>query len=142
MSGEDGGPSKVRVEIFGEEYVIRTDMDEEYTRECARYVDEAIQDAHLGLHVSEPHRAAILAALQITDRFFRARRAREEQSRRLAARVAELRSRLADALEAAGAGDGAPAEAEPAAASEGSSRPASAERAGGEESHHGAPEAG
>lgn len=101
MSAEDGGSAKVRVEIFGEEYVIRSEMDEEYTRECARYVDEAIQDAHLGLHVSEPHRAAILAALQITDELFRTRKAREEESERIAQRLSEIRSRLAEAAERA-----------------------------------------
>ena len=33
----------VRVTIFGEEYAIRTDAPQEYTLECARYVDEAVQ---------------------------------------------------------------------------------------------------
>jgi cell division protein ZapA len=63
----------VRVTIFGEDYQIRTDLGEEYTKGCAEYVDAAIQEAHVGGHVAEPHRAAILAALKITDELFRAR---------------------------------------------------------------------
>ena len=35
----------VRVTIFGEDYQIRTDLGEEYTKECAEYVDDAIQEA-------------------------------------------------------------------------------------------------
>ena len=57
----------VRVTIFGEEYAIRTDAPEEYTLECARYVDDAVQQAHVRGQVAEPHRAAVLAALGAPD---------------------------------------------------------------------------
>lgn len=96
MSG-DGGP--VRVEIFGEEYTIRSEMDPEYTRACARLVDEAIQEAHVGSHVSEPHRAAILAALEITDRLFRAEAERDELREELTERLGRLRREVEGALE-------------------------------------------
>ena len=84
----------VRVTIFGEDYQIRTDLGEEYTRECARYVDEAIQEAHVGGHVTEPHKAAILAALKITDEMFRARAEAAGLTETVRERVAELASRL------------------------------------------------
>jgi cell division protein ZapA len=93
------GTQSVRVEIFGEEYVIRTDMDEEYTRRCAEFVDEAIRDAHLDLHVSEPHKAAILAALHITDRYFRLRKEKEREQDAIHMRLNELRSRISSAVE-------------------------------------------
>lgn len=97
--GSEGAVSSVRVEIFGEEYVIRTDMDEEYTRRCAEYVDQAIQDAHLGLHVSEPHKAAILAALQITDQLFQLRRHTERKRQDITFRISELTDRISSAIE-------------------------------------------
>jgi cell division protein ZapA len=71
---EGSAKATVRVTIFGEEYAIRSDAPEEYTLECARYVDEAVQNAHVQGQVAEPHRAAVLAALQITDELFRSRR--------------------------------------------------------------------
>ncbi len=90
----------VRVTIFGEDYQIRTDLGEEYTRECATYVDDAIQDAHVGGHVAEPHRAAILAALKITDEMFRARAEAAGLTERVRQRVEELTERLERMVEA------------------------------------------
>lgn len=93
------GKQPVRVTIFGEEYTLRSEMDPEYTRECARHVDEAIQEAHVGSHVSEPHRAAILAALEITDRLFRVRAERDELREEVSERVGRLRREVEEALE-------------------------------------------
>mgnify|MGYP006277725897 CR=1 FL=1 len=97
MSGDDGGP--VRVEIFGEEYTIRSEVDEEHTRACARHVDEAIREAHLQSHVSEPHKAAILAALEITDELLRTRAERDELREGVEARLRSLRREVESALE-------------------------------------------
>lgn len=95
----DDAPEPVTVTIFGEEYSIRSEMDAEYTRACARHVDEAIQAAHVKSHVSEPHRAAILAALEITDELFRTRSERDELRRDVARRATRLRERVEEALE-------------------------------------------
>ncbi len=84
----------VRVTIFGEDYQIRTDLGQEYTKGCAEYVDDAIQEAHVGGHVAEPHRAAILAALKITDELFRARAKTEGLGEKVQERVDELAGRL------------------------------------------------
>lgn len=84
----------VRVTIFGEEYAIRTDAPQEYTLECARYVDDAVQQAHVRGQVAEPHRAAVLAALQITDELFRTRRELTEHSDGVLERVTVLRERV------------------------------------------------
>lgn len=89
--------STVRVTIFGEEYAIRSDMDSEYTLSCARYVDDAMQEAHVKGKVAEPHRAAVLAALQITDELFRERRATSAQSGGVLERLQTLRARVDDA---------------------------------------------
>ncbi len=98
----------VRVTIFGEDYQIRTDLGEEYTKECARYVDDAIQEAHVGGHVAEPHKAAILAALKITDEMFRARAEAAGLAETVRGRVVELASRLEGAT--AGGGEAGNAE--------------------------------
>lgn len=95
----DGSREAVTVTIFGEEYTIRSEMDEAYTRACARHVDEAIQSAHVKSHVSEPHKAAILAALEITDELFRTRSERDDLRRRVAEGASEMRERVEAALE-------------------------------------------
>jgi len=94
----------VRVMIFGEEYQIRTDLGEDYTRECAKYVDDAIQEAHVGGHIVEPHRAAILAALKITDELFKTRREVDGLSDTVQSRIEELAAQLESVASAANNG--------------------------------------
>lgn len=88
----------VRVTIFGEEYAIRSEKGEEYTRACAKHVDDLVRDAHLRTRVPEPHKAAVLAAMQITDELFRSRTAQQAQERLVAERLAGLRARVDAAL--------------------------------------------
>ena len=111
MTARDDAPA-VRVMIFGEEYQIRTDRPEAHTRACAKYVDDLIQRAHVG-GVAETHRAAVLAALQITDELFEERREGEalgqaveqgltEPAERLEAMVGAATESGASSNEAAG----------------------------------------
>jgi cell division protein ZapA len=93
MSGKDNS-SLVRVTIFGEEYQIRTDLDKDYTLGCAKYVDDAIQEAHVRGHIAEPHRAAILAALKITDELFKSRGDVDELNEVIQTRIAEFSEQL------------------------------------------------
>ncbi|MDB4951140.1 MAG: hypothetical protein JWM27_3789 [Gemmatimonadetes bacterium] len=88
--------NKVTVEIAGESHVLRSDAPPEYTRTVAAHVDATIRALPGGL---EPHRAATLAALSITDELFRAR----EELRSLREEAARRTTAVADALaEAAG----------------------------------------
>ncbi len=96
----DGEPRAVKVTVFGEDYFIRTELGEEYTRACARYVDEAIQEAHIRGHVSEPHKAAILAAMKITDELFRARDRAETIEEAVQERLGVLAERVEAVLDA------------------------------------------
>lgn len=63
----------VKVQIVGEEYTIRSDASPEHTRAVAQHVDQAIKRVLNTTPVVETHKAAILAALQITDELFRTR---------------------------------------------------------------------
>ena len=76
----------VKVSIVGEEYTLRTDAPPEHTQAVAAYVDQAIRKILGGSNIVESHKAAILAALQITDELFKAR----EQSAELAASTRRL----------------------------------------------------
>lgn len=86
----------VTVEIAGQKHVLRSDVPAEYTRSVAAHVDATIR-ALPGTRTLEPHRAAILAALSITDELFRVR----EDLARLRAEVDRRAERFADALESA-----------------------------------------
>ena len=65
--------SSVTVRIAGEEHVIRASAEPEYTRACARFVDERIMEVREQAGLIEGHKAAILAAMSIADEFFQAR---------------------------------------------------------------------
>lgn len=94
----DEAKSTVRVTIFGDEYAIRSELGEDYTLRCAQHVDDAIQEAHVGGHVAESHKAAILAAMGITDALFRCRRESERRTGLAAERLEALRARVESAL--------------------------------------------
>ena len=79
----------VKVRIMGEEYTLRTEASPEHTRVVAEHVDRTIRAILSGSSTMETHKAAILAALQITDDLFRERGAREELT-------AEMRQLAAD----------------------------------------------
>lgn len=80
----------VRVVIGGEEYTVRSELPPEYTREVAAYLDAALKRVRDSLPAVETHKAAILAALAITDELFQARRADREAADRMAALADEL----------------------------------------------------
>ncbi len=83
----------VRVQIVGEEYTIKSDASMEHTKAVAQHVDQAIKRVLHGGSVVETQKAAILAALQITDELFRERDARlmlDEEMRSLGAEIVRL----------------------------------------------------
>jgi cell division protein ZapA len=81
----------VRVRIQGEEYTLRTDEDPDHVVEVATYLDRAIQRAAEGGSVIESSRAAILAALQITDELFKVREQMNESEQAMKALSSEIR---------------------------------------------------
>ncbi|MGE5091918.1 MAG: cell division protein ZapA [Bacillota bacterium] len=80
----------VRVVIGGEEYAVRSELPPEYTREVAAYLDAALKRVKDMLPMVESHKAAILAALAITDELFQARRGDREIAARLSAAAEEV----------------------------------------------------
>ena len=86
--------------IAGEEHTIRANAEPEYTRSCARYVDARIADIRSKGALIETHKAAILAALSISDELFQAREELERTKRELASRATNLARRLEVELQA------------------------------------------
>lgn len=94
----------VTVRIAGEEHAIRSAAEPEYTRACARYVDERMAEIRSRSGLIESHKAAILAALSITDEFFQAREALEQGRKEVASRATNLQRRIEEELAEEGRG--------------------------------------
>jgi cell division protein ZapA len=94
--------SSVTVTIGGEEYTIRAEASPDYMIECASFVDQTLSQILRQGSLVEGHKAAILAALSITDQLFQAR-AETEALRREVARLAEKLT--ADIEASVGSGD-------------------------------------
>ncbi len=90
----------VTVRIAGEEHAIRSSAPPEYTRRCARIVDERITEIRRRSGLVEGHRAAILAALSITDEFYQAREELQRLREEVARRATGLTGRIDEALSA------------------------------------------
>ncbi len=80
----------VKVTICDEELTVRSELDPEYTRQVASHVDVAMRRVlHSGPMV-ESHKAAILAALAITDELFEARKQQLETAQRIRSLTSEF----------------------------------------------------
>jgi cell division protein ZapA len=66
-------------EILGREYRIRGGGDSDYVREVARYVDTKLKEVSRGAAGQSADRVAVLAAMNIADELFQARRSTSEQ---------------------------------------------------------------
>ena len=91
--------SPVTVRIGGEDHTIRANVEPEYTRKCAEWVDSRISEIRSQLGLIESHKAAILAALSITDEMFQAQAQAEDNQDSSAKKAESLLSRLESALE-------------------------------------------
>ncbi len=80
----------VRVSIGTDEYTLRSDRPPEYTRAVAEHVDQALKDVLASGNMVETQKAAILAALAITDELFQARQSQREMAHRLTSLTADL----------------------------------------------------
>lgn len=80
-----------RIRIVGEEYTIRSDVPPEHTKAIAAHVDAAIRRVLESPAITDPGKAAILAAMSITDELFRERAAHEALSAEMQSLSGELR---------------------------------------------------
>ena len=88
----------VTVRIGGEDHTIRANVKPEYTLRCAKLVDDRISEIRSQLGLIESHKAAILAALSITDELFQARSEADDLRESAGAWAEELAGRLETAL--------------------------------------------
>lgn len=90
--------SSVTVRIAGEDHTIRASAEPEYTRRCAKLVDDRIHDIRVTAGLIEGHKAAILAALSIADELFQAQDQRDGSIGEIAQRLDRLAAKVERAL--------------------------------------------
>ena len=88
----------VQIEIHGQKYPIRTELDPAYVQELAQFVEGRMALAAKSSPSSDTVAIAILAALNITDEFFRTRSALTTDTGRLAERTKALERIVDQAL--------------------------------------------
>lgn len=87
----------VNVDIHGQHYPVRSDLDPQYVGELAAYVDDRMRAAAQELATADPLRIAVVAALNLADELFRTRRDSAGADGQFLARAAEI-ERLVDAV--------------------------------------------
>ena len=87
----------IHVEIHGQQYAVRSELDAQYIAELAGYLDERMRGAARELASADPLRIAVIAALNITDELYRARADSRGLEGRIHART-EAIERLVDAV--------------------------------------------
>ncbi len=88
----------VQVEVHGQSYPIRTELDPHYVEELAQFVESRMALAAKASPSSDAVGLAILTALNITDEYFRTRNSLTNSSGTLAARTEALEKIVDQAL--------------------------------------------
>lgn len=92
---------EVRVEIYGQVYSLRTDLDPAYVEELAQEIDARMRALAEQTDTVDTRRLAVLAALLLADEREQFRRERDEQAsalpREMSSRL-EACNRLLDAV--------------------------------------------
>lgn len=89
--------ASIKVEIAGDEYTLRTNAGEEYTRRCAALVNDRIEEIRLGSGLDRL-KAAIMAALSLSDDILQQRAQIEDLRNGVEAEAEALVNRLDEAL--------------------------------------------
>ena len=98
-AGTRDGKNVVEVHIFGHDYTIRGEADQEYILGVARYVDRKMREITEKLPVASLSKVAILASLNIADELYKERAQRDLQQEQLESRAARLNAVLDDLFE-------------------------------------------
>ncbi len=94
----DSPKNRVRVNIYGEEYTVRSDGDEDYIRSVSDYVDRKMREISDKITNKSPARVAILAALNITDEYFKEKKLENKDISSFEKRASDIITMLDDKL--------------------------------------------
>jgi cell division protein ZapA len=80
----------VHVDIHGQQYAIRSELEPQYIAEIAAYLDEKMRLAARELTSADPVRVAVIAALNVVDELHRMQADSTHFEGRLLARAADI----------------------------------------------------
>ena len=84
----------VEIHIGGQRYLVRGDADPTYLRQLAAFLDERMQEVRASSKVVLTEKLAVLAALNVADELFRARRRHAALRREIGGRLDRLTAYL------------------------------------------------
>jgi cell division protein ZapA len=84
----------VKVTILGQEYPVRADVDADYIRDIAAFLDARMRKIQKTEPNRPPLKVAILAALNLTDEVFTLQREKQELIERYERKVKEFTEHL------------------------------------------------
>lgn len=90
--------TRVCVNIYGEEFSLRSDGNEDYVREVAGYLDRTMRDVAEKTANKSPSKIAILAALNIIDDLLSERKKGEHGLSDIEERAKQIISLMDDSL--------------------------------------------
>lgn len=90
---------KIRVNIFGSEYVLKASENQEYIINIAKFVDEKMRAIDKANAINSKSKVAILTALNIAEELFEEREYRKRLFEQLNEQSRKLNRSLEDALE-------------------------------------------
>lgn len=91
-------PKVVNVVVYGQQYPIKTELDPGYVEQLATFVESRMELAAKTSPSSDAVGLAVLAALNITDEFFRTRTSLMNSSGSLAAKAEAIEKMVDQAL--------------------------------------------
>ena len=94
-------PDGIRVEIYGQEYHMRGDLDPEYIRRLAKFLDGKMRSIAARTHTVDSLRVAVLAAMNIADEYHQLKAKHEETTRQVDQKVAEYHELVEELLKEA-----------------------------------------
>jgi cell division protein ZapA len=89
--------NRVIVSIFGKEYSLVSEVDQEYIKKAAQYLDLKMREVAENYPNITEARVAVLAALNISDELFRCKES-IESSPDTERRISEIARKLSEAL--------------------------------------------
>jgi cell division protein ZapA len=89
----------VHVDIHGQRYAIRSELDPQLVSELATFVDAKMQQTARELATADPLRVAVMAALNLADELYRARTDSAGAEARFLARAVEIERMVDDVLD-------------------------------------------
>jgi cell division protein ZapA len=92
-------PSHVaHIDICGQQYAVRSDLDPAYISQLAEYLDQKMRLAERESQNADLLRVTVIAALNIADELFRERAQNQGMEGRLLARAADIERLIDGAL--------------------------------------------